>query len=214
MPSLDASDPLTAGQKWVIATRNAGKLAEFSQLLADCSIAPVSLSDLDIDGPPETGCTFVENALIKARHATRESGLPAIADDSGLCVAALDGEPGLRSARFAGPDATDQNNVELLLERLTNVPGVARNACFVCVIVALRSAQDPDPIIATGRWHGRIATSPRGDHGFGYDPVFEIPELGKTAAELDPAGKAALSHRGHATRRLLEVWSQQPAVLA
>lgn len=211
MPFLGAGDPLTAGQEWVIATYNAGKLAEFSQLLAPCSIAPVSLSDLGIDGPPETGFTFVENALIKARHASRESGLPAIADDSGLCVAALDGEPGLRSARYAGPDATDRSNIELLLERLTDVSDVARSACFVCVIVALRCANDPDPIIATGRWHGRIAASPRGDRGFGYDPVFEIPQLGKTAAELDPAGKAALSHRGRATRKLLEVWSQQPS---
>ena len=168
---------------------------------------PVGLNDLGIDGPPETGLTFVENALIKARHAARAAGLPAIADDSGLCVAALDGEPGLRSARFAGEHATDERNVALLLERLAAVPPAARDAWFVCVIVALRSAGDPDPIIATGHWHGRIAAAPRGSNGFGYDPIFEIPELGRTAAQLDPATKAALSHRGRATQMLLEYWS-------
>ena len=209
MQSSDASSPLGEAQKWVIATSNAGKLAEFGRLLEPCAVEPVSLAELGIDGPEETGLTFVENALLKARHAAQRSGLPAIADDSGLCVAALGGAPGLRSARFSGEQASDADNVHLLLQRLRNCPQEAREACFVCVIVALRHADDPDPIIATGRWHGRIATLARGSQGFGYDPVFEIPKLAKTAAELDPATKAALSHRGQATRNLLEQWSQQ-----
>ena len=196
-------------QRWVIATGNSGKLAEFRRLLAPCAVAPVSQREVGIEGPPETGLTFVENALLKARHACRESGLPAIADDSGLCVAALNGNPGLRSARFAGTGASDAENIALLLERLSDVPQEAREAWFVCVIVALRSAGDPDPIIAAGHWHGRIAAAPRGEHGFGYDPVFEIPELAKTAAELDPDVKAARSHRGRATRQLLEIWSDR-----
>jgi XTP/dITP diphosphohydrolase len=201
--------PETEPQRWVIATGNAGKLAEFRRLLEPCSVAPVGQHELGIEGPPETGLTFVENALLKARHACRVSGLPAIADDSGLCVAALDGHPGLRSARFAGDQATDAQNVDLLLARLSDVPQAARTAWFVCVIVALRSANDPDPIIATGHWHGQIAAAPRGAHGFGYDPVFEVPALGRTAAELDPDTKAAHSHRGHATVQLLEIWSER-----
>ncbi len=196
-------------QRWVIATGNSGKLAEFRRLLEPHAVTPVGQRELGIEGPPETGLTFVENALLKARHACRESGLPAIADDSGLCVAALDGSPGLRSARFAGDGASDIENLNLLLERLADVPEAARTAWFVCVIVALRSASDPDPIIATGHWHGRIAAAPRGAQGFGYDPVFEIPALNATAAELDPDTKAAHSHRGRATAQLLEIWSER-----
>lgn len=204
-----AGSPLAAAAQWVIATGNPGKLAEIRALLAPHGIAPVAQTECGISGPAETGLTFVENALIKARHATRASGLPAIADDSGLCVAALRGQPGLKSARFAGPDATDEHNVQMLLRRLQQVSGAERAATFVCVIVALRSAADPDPIIATGRWHGRVAASPRGRNGFGYDPIFEIPALGQTAAELDPARKSALSHRGQAMRKLLEDWPGQ-----
>lgn len=187
-----------------MATGNAGKLHEFRQLLEPCSIALVAQSELGIAGAAETGLTFAENALLKARHAARHSGLPAIADDSGLCVAALDGAPGLRSARFAGPGARDSQNISLLLERLAGTPIAARNAWFVCVIVALRAPEDPDPLFATGRWHGRIALAARGEQGFGYDPIFELPGLGKTAAELSSHEKAALSHRGQAARRLLE----------
>jgi XTP/dITP diphosphohydrolase len=200
---------LAGQQRWVIATGNRGKLAEFQRLLAPHSVAPIGQHELGVEGPPETGLTFVENALLKARHACRETALPAIADDSGLCVAALDGRPGLRSARFAGEHATDEANVSLLLEQLRDVPDAARAAWFVCVIVALRHAEDPDPIIATGHWHGRVAAAPRGAHGFGYDPIFEIPALEKTAAELDPDAKAARSHRGLATRQLLEFWSER-----
>jgi XTP/dITP diphosphohydrolase len=193
-------------ERWVIATGNAGKLAELRRLLAPHDVSAIAQSDLGIAGPPETGLTFVENALLKARHAARESGLPALADDSGLCVAALDGAPGLHSARFAGADATDARNTARLLERLTDVPEAERRAHFVCVIVALHGPADPDPLIASGRWHGRIAARPRGENGFGYDPIFEIPELGKTAAELDPALKSRLSHRAQALRRLLAAW--------
>jgi XTP/dITP diphosphohydrolase len=202
-----------ADAHWVIATGNAGKLREFQDLLAPCGLSLASAQELGITGPPETGQTFVENALLKARHAAAATELPAIADDSGLCVAGLAGGPGLRSARFAGPDATDAANVALLLERLAGADAAARSATFVCVIVALRRADDPNPIIATGRWHGRITAAPRGDHGFGYDPVFEIPALGKTAAELDQASKSELSHRGQATRQLLESWSDLATAL-
>ncbi len=198
--------PSGSTERWVIATGNAGKLTELQRLLAPHDVSTIAQSDLGIAGPPETGLTFVENALLKARHAARESGLPALADDSGLCVAALDGAPGLHSARFAGALATDALNTARLLERLSDVPQAERRAHFVCVIVALRGPADPDPLIASGRWHGRIATEPRGEKGFGYDPVFEIPELGKTAAELDPALKSRLSHRGQALRRLLAAW--------
>lgn len=208
---MAAGDSLTADQKWVVATGNAGKFDEFRQLLEPCSLSLVAQSELGITGPPETGLTFAENALLKARHAARQSGLPAIADDSGLCVAALDGAPGLHSARFAGTGARDSQNTTLLLERLADTPGDARSAWFVCVIVALRAPEDPDPVFATGRWHGRIALSPRGNHGFGYDPIFELPGLGKTAAELESHEKAALSHRGQAARRLLEAGFGQPA---
>lgn len=193
-------------ERWVIATGNAGKLAEFEQLLAEHAVAPVAQSSLQIDPVAETGLTFVENALLKARHAARASALPALADDSGLCVAALGGDPGLRSARFAGPAATDRLNTALLLENLRDVPVGSRQAHFVCVVVAVRSPTDPDPLVASGRWYGRIAAAARGHNGFGYDPVFEIPALGLTAAELDPAIKHSLSHRGQALRRLLEDW--------
>lgn len=204
-----------ADARWVIATGNAGKLSEFRSLLAPRGLTLVSMQELGITEPPETGQTFVENALLKARHTATAAGLPAIADDSGLCVAGLGGEPGLHSARFAGSGASrkarDEANVALLLERLANADRAARAASFVCVIVALRRADDPDPIIATGRWHGRITTAPRGNKGFGYDPVFEIPALGKTAAELDQTSKSTLSHRGQATRQLLEYWTQPAA---
>jgi XTP/dITP diphosphohydrolase len=197
---------LPENPQWLIATGNAGKLAEFRELLAPFAVVPVSLRERGISSPEETGLTFIENALIKARHAALESGLPAIADDSGLCVTALDGEPGLRSARFAGPQASDARNISALLQRMDGIPLARRTATFVCVIVAMRSANDPDPIVATGHWHGRIALTPRGEHGFGYDPIFEIPELDKTAAELNPAQKSALSHRAQASAQLLRAW--------
>jgi XTP/dITP diphosphohydrolase len=187
---------------WIIATTNAGKLAEYRELLSD---APLTLRALDpesFDAPDETGLSFVENALIKARHASALSGSPAIADDSGLCVAALDGAPGVRSARYAGPKASDSDNVEKLLRELEGVDQENRRAEFHCVIVALTAPEDPAPIIATGSWPGWISASPRGRHGFGYDPVFFDAELGLTAAELPPETKNSVSHRGRACREL------------
>jgi XTP/dITP diphosphohydrolase len=193
---------MTALDEWTLASSNPGKLAEFRRLLSG---TPIRLSALDADGaelPEETGLTFVENALIKARHAAQVSGRPAIADDSGLCVAALSGAPGVRSARYAGPHATDRDNVERLLHQLGPVPSDRRQAAFVCVIVALRAPDDPVPVIATGQWQGRIATEAKGANGFGYDPIFFDPALGRSAAELSAAEKNAVSHRGRASSEL------------
>lgn len=189
-------------ENWVLATANAGKLAEFRALLAPGSFEIRPLSDFGLSQTVEPGLTFVENALIKARHAARATGLPAIADDSGLAVDALNGAPGVHSARFAGPEATDAENLELLLARLADVAGDARRARFHCVIVALPSAEDPAPVVAQATWHGRIATARRGNRGFGYDPVFVPTESGKTAAELPAEAKNRLSHRGQALRSL------------
>lgn len=188
--------------RWVVATGNAGKLIEIQALLRDEGIELVAQSELGIEPAPETGLTFVENALIKARHAARHSGLPAIADDSGLAVDALGGAPGVRSARFAGPEADDARNVARLLEALEGVPEDRRSARFHCVMVAMRSADDPAPLIAVGCWQGRIADAPSGSSGFGYDPVFFDPKLGRTAAELSAAAKNEVSHRGAAIRHL------------
>jgi XTP/dITP diphosphohydrolase len=161
-------------------------------------------TELDVSAPPETGATFVENALLKARHAARATGLPAIADDSGLVVDALGGAPGVRSARFAGEHADDQANVAELLRRLAD-PGLDRSARFHCVLVALVHAEDPAPAIASAAWAGRIATAARGTGGFGYDPVFFVPALQRTAAELTAAEKNGASHRGTALRQLVEL---------
>jgi XTP/dITP diphosphohydrolase len=192
-----------AERVFVLATTNRGKLAEFRDLLADVSIRLDLFGGNPEDAPEETGLTFVENALIKARHASRASGRPAIADDSGLCVAALDGAPGVRSARFAGQGASDHANVELLLERLGDTADDRRQAFFHCVIVALDHPDDPAPLIASGRWHGSIARAPSGAGGFGYDPVFVAADLGQTAAELDRQTKNRISHRGQASRALV-----------
>jgi XTP/dITP diphosphohydrolase len=190
---------------WVLATGNRGKLAELSALLAEArlELRVTAQSDLLIDAPPETGTTFVENALLKARHAARISGLPSIADDSGLVVPALAGAPGVRSARYAGEQADDRANIAKLLGALA--PSLDRAAKFYCVLVALEHCDDPAPLIATGTWAGQIATAPKGSAGFGYDPVFFDPMLGRTAAELDAASKNRVSHRGAALRALVEL---------
>lgn len=188
--------------KVVVASGNRGKLAEFARLLAPLGLECVAQSDLGIADVEETGLTFVENALLKARNASRISGLRALADDSGLCVDALDGAPGLRSARYAGPDADPQSNIARLLAALANVADDARQAHFHATLVLLRHAEDPQPVIAEGRWHGRILHAPRGEQGFGYDPVFLDPTHGVSAAELEPALKARLSHRGRAVEVL------------
>ncbi|HEY2346154.1 MAG TPA: RdgB/HAM1 family non-canonical purine NTP pyrophosphatase [Xanthomonadaceae bacterium] len=188
----------------VLASSNRGKLAELRELLAASGHELLAQSDFDVGDADETGATFVENALIKARHAALATGLPALADDSGLVVDALDGEPGLRSARYSGRHGNDAANNALLLDRLRNVPEAARGAHFYCVLVMLRSASDPQPLIAEGLWRGRILSAPRGANGFGYDPLFLPDGYDISSAELDPALKNANSHRGQALARLRE----------
>lgn len=186
----------------VVATGNAGKFAEIREILANLDVTLVAQRELGVSAPEETAATFVENALIKARHAAAETGLPAIADDSGLVVAALDGRPGVHSARYAGPEARDRDNVEKLLGELDGVEPARRGAHFHCVAVFLRGPSDPAPLLAEGRWEGRITAAPRGEAGFGYDPVFLDPVRGLTAAEMSAADKNAASHRGQAFRSL------------
>lgn len=187
------------GQRIVLASGNAGKLAELTGLLAGTGIDLISQSGLGIGDAAETGLTFVENAILKARHAARASGLPALADDSGLCVDALGGVPGLYSALFAGTHGDDAGNNAKLLRELEGVADVRRTAHFTCVLVLLRTADDPDPIIAAGHWTGRILAAPRGTNGFGYDPLFLPDDGGGLASgELAPATKNRISHRGQA----------------
>jgi XTP/dITP diphosphohydrolase len=187
----------------VLASANAGKLRELHALLAPCGLDVVPQSRFDIPSVEETGESFVENAIIKARHAARLSGLPAIADDSGLMVDALDGAPGIRSARYAGDDASDEENLQLLLDNLREVPDARRGARFVCLMVYLNHPRDACPVVCEGIWHGRIAHAPRGEGGFGYDPVFLVEERGCTSAELAPADKNSISHRATAMQALL-----------
>jgi XTP/dITP diphosphohydrolase len=187
----------------VIASNNQGKIAEFRGLLAPLGLTPVGQAELGVSEAEEPAVTFIENALLKARHAARETGLPALADDSGLAVDWLGGDPGVRSARFAGENASDADNVQLLLERLHGVAEAQRTAQFHCVLVFLRHAEDPVPVISHGRWEGRILEHPRGEGGFGYDPVFLAPEHHCSAAELGRDEKSRISHRGRALRGLM-----------
>ncbi|CCG93944.1 XTP/dITP diphosphohydrolase [Marinobacter nauticus] len=191
-------------RKLVIASNNKGKIAELTDLLAPLGLQPVAQGELGVSEAEEPAVTFVENAIIKARHAARVTGLPALADDSGLAVDALDGRPGVRSARFAGEEATDNDNVEALLAALKDTPEAERSAQFHCVLVYLRHADDPTPIICHGRWPGRILAEPRGQGGFGYDPVFLVPKHGCSAAELTREQKGRISHRGRALASLLD----------
>ena len=188
-------------KKLVLASSNPGKLREFEALLAPLGMEVVPQASLGIADAEEPHGTFVENALAKARHASRRTQLPALADDSGICVGALDGEPGVHSARFAGEPRSDTRNNEKLLQLLADKDN--RRAHYYCVIVLMRHAEDPEPIIAEGSWAGEIIAEPRGANGFGYDPYFFLRDLGKTAAELDPEQKNIVSHRGKALRRLL-----------
>lgn len=189
-------------RRWVLASGNAGKLAEIAALLGDAGVQVVPQTRFAVEPAEETAVTFIENALIKARHAARLTRLPALADDSGLAVDALDGAPGVRSARFAGERSSDAANVKRLLEALDGVPEPRRGACFYCVLVALRSPDDPAPVVAQGQWRGRIASAPAGSGGFGYDPVFFDPKLGVTAAQMPREVKNRVSHRARALRRL------------
>jgi XTP/dITP diphosphohydrolase len=186
----------------VIATANCGKLREFRALLADLPFAPVSQSALGVASPEETGATFLENALLKARHAAEASGAAAIADDSGIEVDALGGAPGIFSARYAGEGAGDVANNAKLIAALRGLPPEARRARYRCALVYLDGPSNPAPLCAEGVWEGRILDSPRGSGGFGYDPYFWVPALEATAAELDPEQKNRLSHRGQALRAL------------
>ncbi|WP_241609196.1 XTP/dITP diphosphatase [Rosenbergiella australiborealis] len=193
-----------SAQKVVLATGNAGKVNELADLLADRGLTIIAQTELGVGSVEETGLTFIENALIKARHAARITGLPAIADDSGLAVDALQGAPGIYSARYAGEGATDGDNLAKLLEAMKTVPDGQRQAAFHCVLVYLAHADDPTPIVCYGRWPGVIAREPRGNGGFGYDPIFYVPEHQKSAAEMTKAEKSAVSHRGQALKQLME----------
>lgn len=193
----------------VIATTNKGKLAEFMDLTKNLPITCVPQSEFGLmDAVEETGQTFVENALIKARAAAKISGLPAIADDSGLCVDALEGAPGLFSSRYAGENATAAERNQKLLQALVDVPLHERSACFHSVIVMLEDEHDPAPLICHGVWFGDICESPRGSRGFGYDPIFYVSDYGCTAAELDSKIKNTISHRGLAMRELSEILTE------
>lgn len=194
--------------KIVLATGNKGKVAELSAMLAPFACQVVPQSEFQLTDADETGLTFIENAIIKARHAALATGLPAIADDSGLAVDILQGAPGIYSARYAGEAATDRLNIEKLLTTLAGIPVEHRQAQFHCVLVFMRYADDPTPIISHGRWAGLIHHQTTGDSGFGYDPVFFVPQLNCTVAQLNKTEKQQLSHRGQALRQLVNQLQQ------
>jgi XTP/dITP diphosphohydrolase len=195
--------------KVVFASHNIGKINELQSLLADFSLEIIPLSELSSIEIEETACSFVENALIKARYACEKTGLPAIADDSGLSVKKLDGAPGIYSARYAGAKASNDDNINKLLLDLKNVPTQERTATFHCVLVYLAHAKDPTPLICHGQWHGEILTEKLGTNGFGYDPIFYIPSENKTAAELTKQEKNRLSHRAQALRQLIHLMQEK-----
>jgi XTP/dITP diphosphohydrolase len=197
----------------VLATHNAHKCAELRELLIGTSVDVVPLSEFTRESPAETAQTFIENALLKARFASRAGGLPAIADDSGLSVDALLGEPGIYSARYAGSGASDQDNLERLLLALASVPDEARTARYHCALVYLRFVADPAPIVCHATWEGHIRRTPRGAGGFGYDPIFEVSGLGRSAAELSRVEKNRLSHRGLALAQLLTALRKEQSVV-
>lgn len=195
--------------KLVIASANPGKIRELKHLLEPLQLEILSQSEFGVKQPAESGLTFVENALIKARAAADQSGLPALGDDSGLVVEALDGQPGIYSSRFAGEEADSRANNELLLEKLRGVPEARRGAAFHCSLVLLRHARDPAPLVVSGVWYGRILEAPSGERGFGYDPLFYDNRLGASAAELPLAEKNRVSHRGRALMRLVEMLREE-----
>lgn len=191
--------------KLVLASNNAKKLKELREILAPLGWELVPQGELGVPEAEEPHCTFVENALAKARHATALTGLPALADDSGVCIDALGGAPGVQSARYAGEPKSDARNNDKLLAELGKLAGKdSRRGHYYCVLVFVRAADDPQPIIAEGEWHGEVLEAPRGDGGFGYDPLFLIPELGQSVAEIAAAEKNRRSHRGQALARLVE----------
>jgi XTP/dITP diphosphohydrolase len=190
--------------KVVLATGNQGKVKEMANLLAEFGFEVHAQSEFNVSDVAETGTTFIENAIIKARHAAQETGLAAIADDSGLEVDALKGAPGIYSARYAGENANDSDNIDKLLEALKDVPEAQRTARFHCVLVLMQHAEDPTPLVCHGQWEGRILTERHGENGFGYDPVFWIEELGCSSAQLAPEQKKLHSHRGQALQKLFK----------
>ena len=190
--------------KIVLASSNPGKIRELQEMLQALPIEIVPQSALGVSDADETGLSFIENAIIKARHAADITGLPAIADDAGIAVAALDGAPGIYSARYAGTKASSAENIQKLLTALENVPDGQRQACFYCVLAFVNHAKDPTPLICEGVWHGTILREPSGQGGFGYDPIFYVPSEGKSAAELTTAVKNRISHRGLALQSLLQ----------
>ncbi len=196
-------------QRIVLASNNPGKVREIGQMLAEFDMEVLPQSDFNVSEAEETGLTFVENAILKARNAAQQSGLPAIADDSGLEVDALNGAPGIYSARYAGEGASDLQNLMKLLDDLKDVPEAERSARFQCLMVYMRHANDPTPLICQGTWEGVITFAPSGEHGFGYDPVFYVPEKHCTSAELPPDTKNKLSHRGQALRALVAALSHK-----
>lgn len=196
-------------QEIVLASGNRGKLAELADMLRTCDVRVRPQTDFDVPEAVEDGLTFVENALKKARNAARYAGRPALADDSGLAVDALSGAPGIHSARYAGAAASDENNIQRLLQNMTAVPDGARQCRFICVIAYLRHAEDPTPIICHGEWAGSVLRAPRGNGGFGYDPIFHVATRDCSAAELEPADKNALSHRGLALRQFLAAFQRE-----
>jgi len=200
--------------KVVLATGNPGKVREMSALLAEFGLEVVPQSDFNIVEADETGTTFIENAIIKAKHAAALTGLPAIADDSGLAVDALQGVPGIYSARYAGVDASDRDNLLKLLDALKGVPAAQRTARFHCVLVYMTHAEDPTPLVCHGSWDGVITEQPSGEDGFGYDPIFFVESEGCTSAELTKQRKNELSHRGQALTKLLAAMHQQQIRLA
>lgn len=193
-----------SNKRIVLASNNAGKVGEISQLLEHSGIEVLPQAQFDIQDAVEDGLTFVENAIIKARHAAKLSGLPAIADDSGIEVDSLNGAPGIYSARFAGEGSSDEENLLKLLREMKDIPEAQRSARFQCLMVYMRHAEDPTPVICQGTWEGRILTAPQGENGFGYDPVFFVPEQNCSSAELDAATKNSLSHRGKALQQLVK----------
>lgn len=190
--------------KVILASNNAGKIRELSALLKTMQIEIIPQAEMNIPDIEETGLTFIENALLKARHASQIARLPAIADDSGLAVAALNGEPGIYSARYAGKQGDANANINKLLEKMNHVPDDKREAHFHCVLVFLRHANDPTPLVCDGIWHGHILREAHGSAGFGYDPVFYVPSENKSAAELLPETKNKISHRALAMQKLLQ----------
>lgn len=199
------STPIAQLDTIVLASGNRGKLAELNRILQPAGIDAIAQTEFGVPEAEETGATFVENAIIKARNASHHSGRPALADDSGLVVDALGGRPGIRSARYSGDNACDSSNNEKLLLELLYVPEGQRGAYFYCVIALLRDADDPCPLICQGSWSGRILSQPRGEQGFGYDPLFYVADHQCSAAELDPSTKARISHRGQAMASLLQL---------